>query len=156
MSVQKKVPEKPSDLSGQNLKFLRFVDPEDSTKIFELAAVDTGDPAGDGTRRYSLVTGGLGGPSPSLPTSIPANPPVAVTAAAVALPTNTLVNSVMIRAPGGVGGNIASVWIGGDNTVTIGSGYELVPGSWVSIPIDNLDKIFIIGNPADFIQWIGG
>lgn len=43
-----KAPLKPGDLQLQNLKYLRFVDPEDTEAIIQLALVDTGSVTGDG------------------------------------------------------------------------------------------------------------
>lgn len=60
-----KSPEKPGDLNMQNLKYLRFVDPEDSTKIIQIALEDTGAVTADGTRIYTLgVSAGGGAPLP--------------------------------------------------------------------------------------------
>lgn len=153
MSAQKKVPEEPSDLSKQNLKFLRFVDPEDSTKIFELAAVDTGNPAGDGTRRYSLVTGGIGGPSPSLPKDLPANPSFTLDGSAQQLPDVDLVAGVVLR---NRSSNDDSIWVGGDNTVDTNDGFELEPGETLPLAVNNLNLVWVKGTNTEMLDWIGG
>jgi len=48
-------PQKPGDLDKQNLKWLRFVDPEDPTNIIQLALTDTGAVTADGVPIYALT-----------------------------------------------------------------------------------------------------
>ena len=47
-------PQNPGDLQQQNLKYLRFADPEDPTKIIQVALVDTGLTTGDAIPIYAL------------------------------------------------------------------------------------------------------
>jgi len=134
----------------------KVLNPDDLDEVVQIGLVDTGNVTLLGEKVFSLIVGGTGGPVPSLPSTIPPNPIVNVTGIAAALPTQALVNGVMIRAPGGATGNAGSVWIGGDGTVAAANGYELTPGSWVIIPTNNLNNIWIIGTPGDTLQWIGG
>ena len=149
MGVQ---PKKPGELL-QDLRFLRFVDPEDATKLVQIALVDTGTTTADGTKIYSLGVGSSSGPVPAMPSTILPNAPIAVTAVAAALPANPLVNGAVLRAPNS---NVASIWIGGDGTVAVNNGYELPPGESLPVVATDLSKFFIIGNALDKLHWIGG
>jgi hypothetical protein len=133
---------------------IRFQHPTDSTKVIQLELANTGavDPI-DSTEIWRLTTGSSGGPSPALPTSIPPNPPVAVTATAEALPDIPLVSGAVLKGPST---NVDSIWIGGDDTVDVDNGYELEPGEFIPVAATNLSKFFIIGTAGDVLQWIGG
>ena len=144
-------PTKPSD---PRIKEIRFQHPTDPTKVIQLELANTGTvDALDGTEIWRLATGSSGGPSPALPTVIPPNPIISVTAVAAALPNVPLVAGMVLKAPST---NVASVWIGGDATVAVNNGFELEAGEMVAITATNLNKFFIIGNAADKLQRIGG
>ena len=53
MTDRKTPPERPGDIT-QDLKYLRFVDPNDKTKIFQLAVIDTGETTPEGVKIYAL------------------------------------------------------------------------------------------------------
>ncbi len=139
--------------SGIASKQMKIQNPDDLNEVLQIALFDTGLLTAKTERKFGLVTGSAGGPTPALPATIPPNPPVAVTATAAALPANVLVSGAVLKAPSA---NIASVWIGGDNSVAVNNGFELEPGEMIPVAAINLDKFWIIGNAADFLQWIGG
>ena len=146
-----KRPTKPSD---PRIKVLRFQSPEIPDEVIQLSVVDTGNTTDDGLKIHRLEVGGSGGgPMPSLPSVIPPNPVVAVTATAAPLPSQALVSGAVLKAPSA---NIASVWIGGDNSVAVNNGLELEPGEIIPVAAIDLDLFWIIGNAADTLQWIGG
>jgi len=81
----------------------------------------------------------------------------AVTASAVALTAQALVNGIVITAKST---NTGNVFIGFDNTVTTtddgsGKGYRLLPGQSISFGVTNASAIFIIGTASDVIYVAG-
>ena len=135
--------------SGIATKQMKVQNPDDLTEVIQIGLFDTGLTTVATERKFGIITGSAGGPTPALPSTIPPNAPVAVTAAAAALPTNTLVNGAILRAPSG---NIASVWVGGDATVAVNNGLEIPPGEGVPVPATNLNEFFRIANAADCRQ----
>lgn len=77
----------------------------------------------------------------------------ATTASAVVLPTVAFsFGPVLLKAPKA---NAASIEIGpaGETTAT---GYILDPGDIISVPISNLNQLYLIGaNTSDKLTWIG-
>jgi len=148
-------PTRPGHLNMQNLKYLRFVDPEDETKIVQIALVDTGSVTGDDVPIYALGVGsGSGVLTPGLPTTLPANPSYALTGgAAEQLPAQDFVAGVVLK---NRNSNSNSIWIGGDNSVAPNNGFELQPGESVPIPVANLDLIWVYGTASEVLDWIGG
>jgi len=49
----------------------------------------------------------------------------------------------------------AVVSLGHNNTVTLLNGYRLQPGATVSMDIDNVNKIWVIGTAAQIISYVG-
>lgn len=47
------------------------------------------------------------------------------------------------------------VCVGHDNTVTLANGYRLQPGATVSMAIDNVNRIWVIGTAPQSISYIG-
>ena len=140
--------------AGIAQKQWKVLNPDDDAEVVQIGLVDTGLVTGLGEKNFAMmVTAPGGGTIPTLPTTIPPNPVISVTATAAALPTQALVSGAVLKTPST---NIASVWIGGDNTVTIGDGFELEPGEIIPITGTNLNIFWIIGNAADKLQWIGG
>lgn len=74
------------------------------------------------------------------------------TTSAVALPSGTLTQGVVIEA---LAANAASVWVG-NASLTAANGYELAAGATVSIIVSNLSNIYILGaNTSDKVSWLG-
>ena len=74
-----------------------------------------------------------------------------VTISAVALPSQALVNGIVITAPSG---NTGTVYVGPAG-VTTGNGYKLAPGSSISYAVTNVSAIYIIGTAADTVSFTG-
>lgn len=95
------------------------------------------------------------GPSKNLRfgvTTITANTPTAIDSKVLGLG-----HGVLIRCPGTSDPtpNTQPVWIGGEN-VTATTGFPLLPGSSLSIDIDDLDKIYGTSNTANqVVHYIG-
>jgi hypothetical protein len=76
-----------------------------------------------------------------------------VTIAATPTPlaaTSTPIKSVTIESPST---NAGVVYVG-NNSVTIVNGYRLQKGATVSMDIDDLSKVSVVGTGADTISWI--
>lgn len=146
-------PDKPSELKGQ--VYLRFVDPQDDSKVIQVGLIDTGLTAPDTTKIYALSTAGATGPVPVIPPSLVPNPPI-VLAGGVAeqLPALALLNGIAMKSAGG--NNAAGVWIGADNTVAPNNGYLLLPGSGVPIEVQNMNQIWVYGTAGDILYYLGG
>lgn len=148
-----KQPEKPGDLM-QNLKYLRFVDPNDSTKIVQLALVDSGTLAADGTRIFTLGVNTAGAlPSPSLPSIAIHGSYQLPGIVAYQLAAQALVNGIVLKADSN---NSGTIWVGGTAGVAVNSGFPLEAGESLPITINNVNKLFVIGTLNDRIHWIGG
>lgn len=81
----------------------------------------------------------------------------AVTASAVALTAQVLVNGLVLKAKST---NAGKVFVGGSNTVTTtddgsGAGWALAAGESVSIPVTNTSAVFIIGTASDVVYVLG-
>ena len=146
-------PTKPSQLKGQ--VYLRFPDPQDDTKVVQVALVDTGLTSPDLTKIYALGVAGATGPVPVVPASLVVNPPITLAGGvAEQLPAKALLNGIVIKAA--TGNNVAGVWVGGDNTVAMGNGYELLPGDGLPIEVQNMDAIWVFGTAGDVLYYNGG
>ncbi len=77
----------------------------------------------------------------------------ATTTSAVALPAGTFTRGpVVFKAPKG---NAAAIEIGASG-VTTGTGFVLDPGDSVSLNVESLASIYLIGaNTTDHLTWIG-
>ncbi|OYD16937.1 hypothetical protein CH330_01325 [candidate division WOR-3 bacterium JGI_Cruoil_03_51_56] len=75
---------------------------------------------------------------------------VTLTGAAQQLPNETC-KSVTLENPT----TNAVVCMGHDNTVTLLNGYRLQPGATVSMDIDNVNKIWVIGTATEIISYVG-
>ncbi len=74
------------------------------------------------------------------------------TAAAVVLPTQAASSRIILTAPST---NVAAVDLGPAG-VTTGTGYQLLPGQSVTLPLPNLNLLYLVGaNTSDKITWIG-
>ena len=62
-----------------------------------------------------------------------------------------LINGVAIKARAS---NTGSVYVGVAG-VTTTTGYELAPGDTLTLPIDNISSVFIIGAASDRVSYIG-
>ncbi|RLI55261.1 MAG: hypothetical protein DRP09_10630 [Candidatus Thorarchaeota archaeon] len=138
---------------GIATKQMKVLNPDNLEEVVQIGLTDTGMTTASGEKIFSLMTGGAGGATPALPSSIPTNPPITITATAATLPDKPLVNGAVLRAPSG---NVGSIWLGGDNSVGVGNGYELPPGENVPIAATNLNKFWVIGTAGDKLQWLGG
>lgn len=81
----------------------------------------------------------------------------AVTASAVALTAQVLVNGFVLKAKST---NAGKVFVGGSNAVTTtddgsGAGWALAAGESVSIPVTNASAVFIIGTANDVVYVLG-
>lgn len=106
-----------------------------------------------------VQTGPAGSLAPVVQVIEPANilagqAAIAVTGTAVALPVNTLVNGVTVKADRG---NTDPISIGPtavNNTVGgTGTGFMLYPGDSLNIGISTLSNVFINGTAGDYISW---
>lgn len=77
----------------------------------------------------------------------------ATTTSAVALPSAAFTSGpVTLKAPSV---NAAPIEIG-PSGVTVGSGFVLEPGDSVTLPLTNLNQLYLIGdNTSDKITWVG-
>jgi hypothetical protein len=79
-----------------------------------------------------------------------------VTASAVALTAQALVNGLTLRAKAT---NTGSVFVGpaGVNTTDTGSGngFALLPGAAISLAVSNASAVFIVGTASDIVYVIG-
>jgi len=79
------------------------------------------------------------------------------TATVIAPKVLGLRHGVLLRTPGTADPtpNTEPVWIG-DSKVTIATGFPMLPGSSLSIDIDDLDELYGISNTANqVVQYIG-
>ena len=79
------------------------------------------------------------------------------TATAISTKVTGLKHGVLIRCPGTAdpGPNTQPVWIG-DEKVTSSVGFTMLPGTSMSIDIDNLTELFATSNvSAQVVEWIG-
>lgn len=80
-----------------------------------------------------------------------------VTAAAVQMAANALVNGITIKAK--TGNNAAGVFIGGAGVTTTndgtGNGFVLYPGDTLSLAISNTNVLFVIGTANDVLYFMG-
>lgn len=80
----------------------------------------------------------------------------AVTASAVALPTRTFLNGLVIKAKSS---NTGKVFLGGSAVTTTddgtGTGFALAAGESVSIAVGQAQSIYIIGTASDVIYLMG-
>lgn len=100
---------------------------------------------------------------PSIPTTTPLAAPVvgqikiAVTNTAVALPSNVLVNGIVIKAKST--NNAAGAFIGGAGVTTTddgtGNGYKIVPGEAMSFAVPNSNAIYVNGTANDVFYYGG-
>ena len=79
-----------------------------------------------------------------------------ITAAAVALASQALINGVVIRTKSS---NVGSVFVGG-STVTAtddgsGNGFALPPNATLSLPVGNASAVYVIGTAGD-ISYVTG
>lgn len=139
--------------AGIATKQWKVQNPDNPDEVIQIGLTDSGLVTAKGEKIFALMIAGAGGPNPAMPSTIPQNPPIAVTIVAAALPDNALVSGAVLKAPRT---NVAGVWIGGDNTVAVNNGFELTPGEMIPVAAINLNKFWIIGNAADLLQWIGG
>ena len=71
---------------------------------------------------------------------------------AIQLPTGACLNGFNLKSANTNAGNL---WVGGAG-VTASNGYQLVAGESVFVPIDNLNKIFVIGDTSNQkLQYLG-
>lgn len=88
--------------------------------------------------------------------AVPITGQQAVTAAAVALPSRTLLNGIVIKAKPS---NAGTVFVGGTGVTTTydgtGTGYPLVAGEAMSFAVANLNSIFIVGTAGDVVSFGG-
>lgn len=79
-----------------------------------------------------------------------------VTASAVALPAQALVNGLSVRAKSS---NLGAVWVGAAGVTATddgtGNGFSLLPGAAISLPVSNASSVFIIGTAGDVVYVIG-
>ena len=79
---------------------------------------------------------------------------IAVTGTAVQLGNNALLNGVVIIAKST---NVADIMVGSSGVTNTedgtGNGVIISPGSSVSIPVDNTNKIYFNGTAGDIISW---
>lgn len=144
---------KDSFTAGIAQKQWKVQNPDDPDEVIQIGLVDSGAVTAKGEKIFALMTAGTGGPVPVLPSSIPSNTPIGIIGSAQQLPSNALVSGVVIKAKTT---NVASIWVGRDNTVAINNGYELEPGESLPLSGTNLDLFWVIGTAADVLHWIGG
>lgn len=79
-----------------------------------------------------------------------------VTASAVALTAQALINGLAIRAKAS---NVGSVFVGGANVTATddgtGNGFALPPNATLSLPVGNASAVFIIGTAGDVVYVTG-
>jgi hypothetical protein len=81
---------------------------------------------------------------------------IASTGVAVQLPSNTLVNGVIVTAGNGNAAAISIGTSGVNNTVDgTGNGYVLGAGSSVSFAVSNTNLLYINGTSGDFVSFAG-
>jgi hypothetical protein len=100
---------------------------------------------------------------PAIPTTTPLAAPVvgqikiAVTNTAVALPSNVLVNGIVIKAKST--NAVAGAFIGGAGVTTTddgtGNGYKIVPGEAMSFAVPNSNAIYVNGTANDVFYYGG-
>jgi hypothetical protein len=100
---------------------------------------------------------------PAIPTTTPLAAPVAgqikiaVTNTAVQLPSNTLVNGIVIKAKST--NAVAGAFIGGADVTTTddgtGNGYKIVPGEAMSFAVPNSNAIYVNGTIGDIFYYGG-
>lgn len=100
---------------------------------------------------------------PAIPTTTPLAAPItgqikiAVTNTAVQLPSNVLVNGIVIKAK--TTNAVAGAFIGGAGVTTTddgtGTGYKIVPGEAMSFAVPNSNTIYINGTANDVFYYGG-
>lgn len=79
-----------------------------------------------------------------------------VTASAVALTAQALINGLAIRAKAS---NVGSVFVGGASVTATddgtGNGFALPPNATLSLPVGNASAVFIIGTAGDVVYVTG-
>jgi hypothetical protein len=103
-----------------------------------------------GTQRVALATGAAVATTATNPSTIYSGQQ-AVTASAVALPSQALVNGTVITAPST---NTTTVYVGPAG-VTSATGYALAPGTSISYAVTNLSGVFVVGTVGASVSFTG-
>src|SRR5579875_936932 len=114
-------------------------------------------PNADGSLNVDITGGSGGGGSVGTATYI-SQVKVATTGTAVPLASSstTLTQGVVVTANSS---NVGTIFVGGSGVINTGggtgNGYLLVAGASVSIPINNLNAVYINGTANDFVSYVG-